>query len=154
MQGPSGINRPRTAGERAGSAGNSPDGVRDWQRNTWYGPAPLNSNPFDEPEDAPELKEIRSENVNEHIGSFWEPQGTGFTPRVDADRAGDVKTGTKRKSGGNSLIRVLTGIFVFLMAVVLILRFAVFSVREIQVIGNQTVPENEIIRESGGEISA
>ena len=46
--------RPRTAGERSRQAGNQ-DGVRDWQRNTWYGPAPLNNNPFDEPEDAPEV---------------------------------------------------------------------------------------------------
>ena len=150
MQGPSGNNRPRTAGERAGMSGNAPDGIRDWQRNTWYGPAPLNSNPFDEPEDAPELKEIRSENVNDHIGSFWEPQGTGYTPRV-ADRGGNTKAGAKRKKAGksNRLIRVLTGLFVFLLAVVLVLRFAVFSVREIQVIGNQAVPEGEIIRESG-----
>ena len=33
--------RPRTAGERRNASG--PDGgVRDWQRNTWFGPAPLN----------------------------------------------------------------------------------------------------------------
>ena len=151
MQGLSGNNRPRTAGERAGSPGNTGDGVRDWQRNTWYGPAPLNSNPFDEPEDAPELKNIRSENVNEHIGSFWEPQGTGYTPRIGNDQGNVSGTGTKRKKkeGKSTLIRVLTGVFVFLLAVVLILRFAVFSVREIQVIGNQSVPESEIIRVSG-----
>ena len=150
MQGPSGNNRPRTAGDRAGAPGNSPDGIRDWQRNTWYGPAPLNSNPFDEPEDAPELKEIRSENVNDHVGSFWEPMGTGYTPRV-TDRGGNPKTGAKRKKAGagSRPIRVLTGLFVFLLAVALVLRFAVFSVREIRVIGNQAVPEGEIIRESG-----
>lgn len=62
--------RPRTAGERRNASG--PDGgVRDWQRNTWFGPAPLNNNPFEEPEDAPELKEIRSANVTEHAGDFW-----------------------------------------------------------------------------------
>ena len=33
--------------------------LRDWQKNTWYGPAPLDENPFDEPEDAPELRELR-----------------------------------------------------------------------------------------------
>lgn len=151
MQGPSGNNRPRTAGERAGSPGNAPDGIRDWQRNTWYGPAPLNSNPFDEPEDAPELKEIRSENVNEHIGSFWEPQGTGYTPRIGPDQGVNAQTGAKKKKTGSrtSFIRVLAGLFVFLLAVVLVLRFAVFSVREIQVIGNRDVPASEIIRESG-----
>ena len=52
MDGQNGDYRPRTAGERSGAPG---PGVRDWQKNTWFGPAPLNSNPFDEPEDAPEL---------------------------------------------------------------------------------------------------
>jgi len=151
VQGPSGSNRPRTAGERAGSPGNARDGVRDWQRNTWYGPAPLNSNPFDEPEDAPELKDSRSENVNDHIGSFWEPQGTGYKPQIGTDRPEKAKTGAtrKQKGGHSAAIRVLTGIFVFLLAVALVLRFAVFAVREIHVIGNQAVPENEIIHKSG-----
>ena len=151
MQGPTGGRRPYRAGERAGSPGNSPDGVRDWQRNTWYGPAPLNTNPFDEPEDAPELKESRSENVNEHIGSFWEPQGTGFIPQMEAGPAGTSRAGAakKTKKTDNMLIRVLIGVFVFLLAIVLILRFAVFSVREISVTGNSSIPASEIIRESG-----
>ena len=40
MDGQNGGYRPRTAGDRTGIAGNG-DGVRDWQRNTWFGPAPL-----------------------------------------------------------------------------------------------------------------
>ena len=75
MDGQNGGYRPRTAGERSGTAGSGDNGVRDWQRNTWFGPAPVNTNPFDEPEDAPELKASRSENVNEHIGDFWNAPG-------------------------------------------------------------------------------
>ena len=82
MDGQNGGYRPRTAGDRTGIAGNG-DGVRDWQRNTWFGPAPLNSNPFDEPEDAPELKEKRSENVNEHLGDFWNAPGQGYQNPVN-----------------------------------------------------------------------
>ena len=56
--------------------------LRDWQREeTWYGPAPSAENPFDEPEDAPELREMRSEDLNNRSGAFWEndsaPQPTG-----------------------------------------------------------------------------
>ena len=74
--------RPRTAGERRNASG--PDGgVRDWQRNTWFGPAPLNNNPFEEPEDAPELKEIRSANVTEHAGDFWNtPEKNNTAPAL------------------------------------------------------------------------
>ena len=53
MQGPI---QPRQ-GRRAGDPSGSPDGrdgnLKDWQKNTWFGPAPTNNNgnPFDEPED-------------------------------------------------------------------------------------------------------
>ena len=87
----------RTAGGGRGSAG---DPVRDWQRNTWYGPAPSNGNPFDEPEDAPELRDSRSPNVNEHMGDFWnqEYQGyqyTGSSPKTT--QAAREKKGRRRK---------------------------------------------------------
>ena len=157
MDGQNGGYRPRTAGERTGSPADGDHGVRDWQKNTWFGPAPVNSNPFDEPEDAPELKAIRSENVNEHIGDFWNSpvqgmqntgsyrQNTQAGSAVNPVRTKKVVKGKKKSHP----LRVLLIIAVFLTAVLLVLRFAVFSVKEILVIGNKSIPAAEVIRVSG-----
>ena len=156
MDGQNGGYRPRTAGERSGTAGNGDGGVRDWQRNTWFGPAPVNTNPFDEPEDAPELKASRSENVNEHIGDFWnapgqtnqntapfqqQNTGTGTRPRIPEKK---TKTTVRPR-----MIRTAVLVVLFLTAVILVLRFAVYSVKEIRVVGNSIIPAEEIIRVSG-----
>ena len=150
MEGPSGNYRPRTAGQRSGQPGSADNGVRDWQKNTWYGPAPLNTNPFDEPEDAPELREFRSENVNERVGDFWAPQQTGSHPVRPGTGTG---TATKAKKpaarGKHRTLKALAGVVVTVLAVVLILRFAVFTVRNIRVTGNSGVPAEEVIRSSG-----
>ena len=146
----------RTAG--AGTGIHTPDGgeVRDWQRNTWYGPAPSDVNPFDEPEDAPELRENRSENVNSRLGDFWKQQNTGYTytgaqPVMPEGRGGRAK----RSSGKREQLRTSTvfkgamiTLAVFLVAV-LILRFVVFTVRDIQVTGNRDIAAAEIVRISG-----
>ncbi len=142
--------RPRTAGERSRQAGNQ-DGVRDWQRNTWYGPAPLNNNPFDEPEDAPELVDSRSENVTEHVGDFWNSpeqgyQNTGVSGRT-APEDSRGRTGKKKLSPRS--IRAIIGTVLALAAVLVILRFAVFSVKNIYVNGNSSVSAEEVIRASG-----
>ena len=151
MDGQNGGYRPRTAGERAGSSG--PDsGVRDWQKNTWFGPAPLNSNPFDEPEDAPELKEIRSENVTEHVGDFWNSPERGYQPQADPRKIQENKSRTgegKKKKKHTHILRVTAGILLVAAAVILVLRFAVFSVKEIRVTGNNMISADEIIRVSG-----
>ena len=151
MQGPNDGYRPESSGKRAGEA--SGQGVRDWQKNTWFGPAPLNSNPFDEPEDAPELKEIRSDNVNQRMGEFWQPQtsaGTG-NPNQGREnkRSRNRENGQKRskKQKKHSFIWII--IPLILIATVLVLRFAVFAVRDIQVTGNSSIPASEIIRISG-----
>ena len=151
MQGPPDNYRPRTAGDRSGNTG--PDsGVRDWQRNTWFGPAPLNTNPFDEPEDAPELRESRSENVTQHVGDFWN------TPETVYQRTGPVRksSGTdvrgrraEKKKTHSRTIRIIAGTVLFLMAALLILRFAVFSVKEIRVTGNNAISAEQVIRASG-----
>ncbi len=142
--------RPRTAGERRNASG--PDGgVRDWQRNTWFGPAPLNNNPFEEPEDAPELKEIRSTNVTEHAGDFWntpEKSNTGLVPS-GRTAANDSRSKARRIKARPRTFRLIAGGFVFIAALVLILRFAVFSVKEIYVNGNFTISAEEVIRASG-----
>ena len=140
--------RPRTAGERTG---NSVDGVRDWQRNTWFGPAPLNNNPFEEPEDAPELKESRSENVTEHVGDFWNSPDKGYQSTVPSRRIADgdgrhrIEKGKKRPRA----IRMIAVAALVLTAVFLVLRFAVFSVKQIVVTGNSAVSAEEVIRASG-----
>ena len=150
MNGQNGGYRPRTAGERTGMPGNG-DGVRDWQRNTWYGPAPLNNNPFDEPEDAPELKEIRSEHVNEHVGDFWKAPEQNTQPRMDVrtQTGKQARTAVKSKPRRFRAVRVLIGLAVLVTAVILVLRFAVFSIKEIRVNGNQHIAAEEIIRVSG-----
>ena len=142
--------RPRTAGERRNASG--PDGgVRDWQRNTWFGPAPLNNNPFEEPEDAPELKEIRSANVTEHAGDFWNTPEKNNTASVLPGRvaANDSRNRTGRIKARPRTFRLIAGAVVFIVALVLILRFAVFSIKEIYVNGNSTISAEEVIRASG-----
>jgi len=86
VQGPGG-NDHRTP-VRAGDRRSAQPDLPDWQKNTWYGPAPQNENPFDEPEDAPELRSSRSENVNEHLGDFWrgETSGRGYTSATQATK--------------------------------------------------------------------
>ena len=150
MDGPSGGYRPRTAGERNRIPGND-DGVRDWQKNTWFGPAPLNSNPFDEPEDAPELKEIRSENVTEHVGEFWNTPEHGYVNRNNPGRHTESDSRIKNDKGKIKprTMRVTAGILLFVTAVILVLRFAVFSVKEIRITGNNIIPAEDIIRVSG-----
>ena len=147
MDGQNGGYRPRTAGERNGVPG--PDsGVRDWQKNTWFGPAPLNSNPFDEPDDAPELRETRSENVNQHMGEFWmAPDQGNRDQRMQTGNA--PRVAEKKKKAHPHALRAMIGILLFLTAVFLVLRFAVFSVKEIRVTGNNYIPAEEIIRVSG-----
>ena len=150
MEGPTGDNRPRTAGGRAGGSGPQDGGVREWQKNTWFGPAPVHSNPFDEPEDAPELKNIRSENVNQHMGDFWAPQTGSFHPPAEPrTQAGKPENRSRSKSRTRKSHRAGLLILLFLAAVVLVLRFAVFTVREIRVTGNNQIPASEIIRISG-----
>ncbi len=150
MEGPNDGYRPESSGKRAGES--SGQGIRDWQKNTWFGPAPQNSNPFDEPEDAPELRESRSENVNQRMGDFWQPQHLTGQNAVNEIRENSRK---RNRNSGNQKEkrRKLSPVFwivpVVLIAILLILRFAVFTVRDIQVTGNKNIPASEIIRISG-----
>ena len=66
-----GSNQPR---RRAGDS-NTPynaSRLKEWQQNTWFGPAPLDTNPFEEPDNAPELLEQRSDNLRDKSGEFWQ----------------------------------------------------------------------------------
>ena len=150
MDGQNGGYRPRTAGERNESSENG-RGVRDWQKNTWFGPAPLNSNPFDEPEDSPELVESRSQNVTEREGPFWQDPSKGYTGRQQASGRTETAGRKKTETGGRrrKALRWIAGSVLLITAVFLVLRFAIFSVKEILVTGNEKISAEEIIRISG-----
>jgi len=144
----------RTAG---GSRTREPGGseVRDWQRNTWFGPVPPEGNPFDEPEDAPELRESRSENVNDHVGDFWKQETSGYqysgsvrTAGRDDGKKNVQPSKTGERSGGKAG-RIFLILLAFLVVLGLVMRFIVFSIQEIKVTGNVTIPADEIIRLSG-----
>ncbi len=150
MEGPNDGYRPESSGKRAGESNGQ--GIRDWQKNTWFGPAPQNSNPFDEPEDAPELRESRSENVNQRMGDFWQPQHPAGQNTENGIRENSRKRNRSsghQKEKRRKLSPALWIVPVVLVAIVLILRFAVFTVRDIQVTGNKNIPASEIIRISG-----
>ena len=131
---------------RAGDQGGQ---IRDWQRETWHGPAPVNTNPFEEPDSAPELLEQRSPNVSERSGDFWR-ENTGYVFGQNTQRGQAVRTEEKPKkrglSAGLRVVAVLTGIT---LITVLILYFVVFRVREIRVIGNEGISASDVIRLSG-----
>ena len=150
MDGQNGNYRPRTAGEQKNASG--PDGgVRDWQRNTWYGPAPMNNNPFDEPEDAPELINSRSENVTAHTGDFWKSPEEGYQSTISGrnNNGTGSRNRTETKKAHPRTIRIVIIAVLVLTAVFVILRFAVFSVKQIVVTGNSAVSAEEVIRASG-----
>ena len=96
MDGPGG-NLPR---RRAGDSNSpqNPSPIRDWQRNTWYGPVPQDTNPFEEPDEAPELLELRSDNVRQKSGDFWQEQ-TGYISqnRISEKTKGKSKHAKKKR---------------------------------------------------------
>ena len=152
MQGPAQQRPGRRAGD-SGNASGSPDGqLKDWQKNTWYGPAPYNSNPFEEPEDAPELLEARSSNVRDRSGDFWnDQQTTGYS---FSQGGGKKNTGRDMPQIRKDRERVISlravGILLLLVVTaVLVLFFGVFRIREIRVVGNSVISASDVIRFSG-----
>ena len=151
VNGQNGGYRPRTAGERNRPTGNGDDGVRDWQRNTWYGPAPLNTNPFDEPEDAPELKESRSEHVNQHVGDFWKTPDQTFQGKKElwTQTGTGTRPAVKTRKARPRILRVLLALLLVIAAAAVVMRFTLFNVSEILVTGNKNLSAEEVIRVSG-----
>lgn len=148
MQGPNQQGPGRRAGDPSGVPGVPDDGLKDWQRNTWFGPAPTNSNPFEEPEDAPELLQDRSENLNDRSNSFWDNQATGYQSRV----SGQQETRTRGKSGqrqGGISLRAVWTLLLLIAVAAAILHFGVFRIREIRVTGNRNISAADVIRLSG-----
>ena len=146
----------RTAGSGSGTQTGDGDSVRDWQKNTWFGPAPADPDPFDEPESAPELRESRSENVNERVGDFWNQQTTGY--QYTGEIPGPQQAGTakkrreprkKKEMSTATAVRIVLILLAVLAAAFLILRYAVFCVRNITIIGNSSIPAADVIAASG-----
>ena len=155
MQGPGQPFPGRRAGDSGGTSGHEGGGnLKEWQKNTWFGPAPANSNPFEEPESAPELLEARSSNVSNHTGSFWNDQeqtGYQYSAGDLARQQNRVKSKTpKSKYRVRQIpLKAIGIIAVLLLAAFLTVWFGVFRIREIRVTGNSTISSADIIRFSG-----
>lgn len=149
MQGPIPPSSPRRAGDSSGMPG-SPEGeLKDWQKNTWFGPAPPSGNPFDEPDESPELLELRSKNVSEHTGSFWNEEPTGYQYSAGQLKTAEKAARVRPKRNGLISVRTVLTLAGLLITAVLVLYFGVFRIREIRVEGNTLFPDSEIIRLSG-----
>ena len=98
--------------------------------------------PFDEPAEAPELREARSEHLYNKEDRFWdhveEKQSTGKHRRRPSGRKAESHT-----------LRWIVLILVVMAVVGGVVYGAVFRVREITVQGGITIAEQEIIRLSG-----
>lgn len=126
--------------------------LRDWQRDTWYGPFPVRDNPFDEPEDAPELRDLRSEELNNRSGQFWESQTGGYkfgqTQSAGSPAPKPAETDAKRgKRVGRG--KVVLGTILGLIVLGVIMNWTLFTVRTIRVEGSESIPAEEVIRLSG-----
>ena len=154
MQGPGQPSPGRRAGDPGGASGQGGGDLKDWQKNTWFGPVPSNSNPFEEPEDAPELLELRSSNVSNHTGNFWneqEPTGYQYTTEELRRQNAGTKSGTSagRKQERQITLRSAGILILLLVTAVLVLFFGVLRIREIRVVGNSVISANDVIRLSG-----
>ena len=140
MEGPGG-NPPRRRAGDSNTPG-APAPIKDWQRNTWYGPVPRDTNPFDEPDEAPELLELRSENVTQKAGEFWQDQKetTGYQSKALTSRqkaAGPRRKERKKNEGklSRSLGRILLVMLLLAAVTGAVLYFGVYRVRVILVEG-------------------
>ena len=127
--------------------------------------------PFEEPEQAPELREDRSENLYSRDEPFWNrvvdaPQAGRDIPKdanywnhpdvMDTDRMlyydNDTKLQKLRKFLGSGAVKRFLAIFCVVVVAAVILYSALFRVRVIHVVGNTTVTEQEIVNLSGLKI--
>ena len=124
--------------------------------------------PFEEPEQAPELRENRSENLYSRDEPFWNrvidaPQAGEAIRRdanywnhpdvMDTDHLLHVDSDTKLQKLQKFLGAGATKRFLAVMAVIVVLAVILYStlfqVRSIHVVGNESISEQEIIRLSG-----
>ena len=86
--------------------------------------------------------------MNQHIGDFWDTQSTGYqytakTPRIAGRKRIDP---VKKRALIRNAVLITVGI---LVVTAVVLRFAVFSIRTITVVGNRDMSAGEIIALSG-----
>lgn len=124
--------------------------------------------PFEEPEQAPELRANRSENLYTRDEPFWNrvvdvPQSGREASRdpnywnhpdvMDTDRLLHVDSDTRmqkvRKFFGAGATKKILLIAAIVVAVAVILYSALFQVRTITVLGNSAITAEEVIRLSG-----
>ena len=131
-------------------------------------PVQAPESPFEEPEQAPELRQNRSESLYTRDEPFWNrvvdaPEAGGQAPRdpnywnhpdvMDSDRLLHVDSDTRlqkvKKFLGSGTTKKFLLIAAILVVVAGLLYSALFQVRSITVTGNVTVSEQDIIRLSG-----
>ena len=124
--------------------------------------------PFEEPEQAPELREKRSENLYSRDEPFWNrvvdpPEDGQNFPRdpnywnhpdvMDTDRLLYVDNDTRLqklcKFLGSGAVKKFLGVIAVVLVVAVVLYSALFRVRAINVSGNTSITAEEIIRLSG-----
>lgn len=107
----------------------------------WTGPTP--ADPFEEPEEAPELRQARSDNLYNRNDHFWDHVEDVKTQDTQA------KASAKEKRADSHTVIWVVLILALLVAVGGLIYGAVFQVRSISVKGAKTIPEDEVIRLSG-----
>jgi len=127
--------------------------------------------PFEEPEQAPELRDDRSEHLYSRDEPFWNrvvdaPQAGHDIPKdanywnhpdvMDTDHLlfydNDTKLQKLRKFLGSGAVKRFLVIFAIVVVAAVILYSALFQVRAIHVTGNTSISEQEIIRLSGLQV--
>ena len=127
--------------------------------------------PFEEPEQAPELRADRSENLYSRDEPFWnrvvdtqqqgrdiqrDPNYWNHPDVMDTDRILYVDSDTKLqklcKFLGSGAVKKFLAIVAVLALVIFITYSALFQVRTIKVVGTTSIDESEIIRMSGLKI--
>ena len=122
----------------------------------------MDTNPFEEPDSAPELLDERSDNIRDKSGEFWQDKPPkGFSPPSDTGRSRAVSgSSASRRSSSRKKKRkkpgaVLTAVLVMTaicIAASFILYFFVFRVTKIIVVGNEILTDSEIREFSGIKI--
>lgn len=132
--------------------------LKDWQKTARS--APFNMNPFEEPDSAPELRDQRNDALYDRSGGFWQSDTSGYVPGSPTGShppmvEPPVKTAVQERKKA-AVGKPKTGKVVYLLGAVLILalvlvalRFTVFSVRTIRVMGNGNIPVSRILELSG-----
>lgn len=125
--------------------------------------------PFEEPDQAPELRADRSENLYSRDKPFWDTvvdvkqhpaenikrdaNYWNHPDVMDTDHFLYVNSETKlqklRRFLGSGAVKKFIAIFAVIVVVAVVLYSTIFQVRTITVTGNTTIPEREIIRLSG-----